>query len=147
MVSVLIWGTDDLFPQLAPYYFHYAQQGLMSIVGFGVYTGGLTLFKDLNGTKLESNPKFERVILSTKNNFYDRMKQLEGMGIPRKIIIDGAVFKIQGLDFKNFIETGKVVAKWDSKMIVDGTYAIYPRTYHAPQFNMSIGIKSSLSLG
>ena len=148
MIRVLIWGTDDLFPQLAPHYFHYAQQGLMSIVGFGVYTGGgVAILKDLNGTKLEGNPTFERVILSTKNNFYDRMKQLEGMGIPRNIIIDGSIFSIQGFEPRTFFEKGTVISKWShEKVFYDATYSIYARVYNNPHFNVNIDVKSSMGV-
>ena len=118
----------------------------MSIVGFGVYTGGgLTLFKDLNGTKLEGNPTFERVILSTKNNFYDRMKQLEGMGIPRQIIIDGVIFGIPGFDFKNFIETGKVVARLKPGRVAMVDFSIYPRIYIGSGYAITMGTKSAIA--
>ena len=40
MVKVLIWGVDDLFPQLAPYYFQRVKEGVMEIVGYGVEMGG-----------------------------------------------------------------------------------------------------------
>ena len=36
MIKVLIWGVDDLFPQIAPYYFQKVKEGLMEIVGYAV---------------------------------------------------------------------------------------------------------------
>lgn len=73
------------------------------------------------------------------------MKQLEGMGIPRQILIDGAILKIQGLDCKTFFEKGIAVAKWNfDNVIFDDTFAMYPRTYHSPRFNVSFGVKSSM---
>ena len=36
MIRVLIWGVDDLFPQLAPHYFQKVKEGAMAIVGYAV---------------------------------------------------------------------------------------------------------------
>ena len=36
MIKVLMWGVDELFPQLAPYYEYHIRQGAMQVVGYGV---------------------------------------------------------------------------------------------------------------
>ena len=36
MIKVLMWGIDDQFASLMPYYEQYIQTGAMQIVGYGV---------------------------------------------------------------------------------------------------------------
>ncbi len=49
---------------------------------------------------------FEVAIISTQQNFYDRMKLLERSGVPRNRIIDGRVFKVPNLNFKRLLKKG-----------------------------------------
>ena len=66
------------------------------------------------------------------------------MGIPKNIIIDGSVFKIPGLDFNTFIGTGKVISWQKTTGISDGTHCTYPRTYITPNFQLNLGVKSTI---
>ena len=91
------------------------------------------------------NLVFDRIILSTENNLYFRIKQLESMRIPRNVIIDGVIFKIPGLDFKTFIETGKAIVRQNANAVVDVTHAIYHRVYRLPNVKMNLGIKSTIN--
>lgn len=82
------------------------------------------------------------MLLSTEKNLVTRIKQLESQGIPKKIIIDGIIFKIPDFDFKNFIQTGTVVAKMTSDNISDNTKAMHPRMYIKPNTFFSLGAGS-----
>ncbi len=80
------------------------------------------------------------------------MKQLEGMGIPKSIFIEGVIFKIPGLDLDNFLKTGIATSRLNTKgfnnsgRIYDDTYSIHPREYIFPAFKMRIGFKSSIGI-
>ena len=49
---------------------------------------------------------FEIAIISSRHNFYDRMKFLEHSGVPRNRIIDGRVFRVPYLDFPRLLMEG-----------------------------------------
>ena len=36
MIRVLMWGVDDMFPSLAPFYEHYKQRGAINIIGYAL---------------------------------------------------------------------------------------------------------------
>ena len=43
-VNVLIFGTDDLFPQLQPYYEQAEHLGLIKIVGYAIFENNTVNF-------------------------------------------------------------------------------------------------------
>ena len=98
-VKALIFGTDDLFPQLKPFYKNEAQRGNLEIIGYAVFTEkGLKVYQNSWGGAAELNfnkNNFDIVIVSTQIDFYNRMQRVENLyGVPRKNIIDGRVFQI-----------------------------------------------------
>ena len=125
MTRVLLWGTDDQFNWLMQYYMRQVSIGAMEIAAIAILTNdGGVQFRDLSGAFIDENAKFDRVILSTKNNLLARTKELEQRGLPQKIIIDGNVFAVSGFDFKTFIDKGAVQGHLPSKDIVDVTFTI-----------------------
>ena len=49
-VTALIFGTDDLFPQLKPFYDQQVQQGNLEIVGYAdVQNDGIKIYSELQG--------------------------------------------------------------------------------------------------
>ena len=101
-VRALIFGVDDLFPQLQPFYEMAVQRVDIDIVGYAVFEkDGIRLYPATGGGTDPRN--FEVAIISSNQNFYDRMKMLENLGVPRNRIIDGRVFKVPNLNFARLL--------------------------------------------
>jgi len=103
-VKALIFGTDDLFNELKPFYEVAVQRGDIDIVGYAVFeNNAVKLYPARGGV----DPRhFEVAIISSRQNFYDRMKMLERSGVPRNKIIDGRVFKLSNLNFLRLLAEG-----------------------------------------
>lgn len=89
------------------------------------------------------------MILSTRNNFYDRMKFLESRGIPRKKIIDGRVFKVHGLNFRRLLDENIAYGLLDENSFKLNTYTIYKQIYRAMNGMplLTLGSKSYIESG
>ena len=72
--------------------------------------------------------QFQLAIISSRNDFYRRMKFLEAQGFPRNRIIDGRVFKVPNLDFPRLINEGTAYG-FSQMPFTDDTSTIYPRAY------------------
>ncbi|MBR1398207.1 MAG: hypothetical protein IJ563_11855 [Selenomonadaceae bacterium] len=78
-VKVLIFGIDDMFPLLKPYYDKQVECGNMDIIGYAVFSEDKILFiKNLNGEPLK-NISCQKVIISSQNNFMPRFKMLDSI--------------------------------------------------------------------
>ena len=103
--KALIFGTDDLFKDLLPYYAKEVERGNLEIVAAAVFENGKIIIVDSAGAVGEGHFfDFDLAIISSHKNFYNRMKFLEAHGFPRNRIIDGRVFQIPNLDFPRLIE-------------------------------------------
>ena len=123
MYKALIFGTDDFFEYLQPFYIKAAEQGVLEIVATIENADG-------SGGIISNLSDFDIAIISSLNNFYERMKQLEAMGLPRSRIIDGRVFQVPNLDFSRLINEGiasGVIENQDS-FVIQHT-VIYPQIY------------------
>ncbi len=97
-LKALIFGTDDIYPKLKSLYDAEAQRGTLEIV---------SLIEDTNRIEEADNLQpFELAIISSKKDFYRRMKILEAQGFPRNRIIDGRVFQVPNLDFPRLLDEG-----------------------------------------
>ena len=68
-VKALIFGIDDLFPKLKPYYDQEIERGNLEIVGYAVLENGkIFLVKNLQGEPLQEL-SFQKIIISSQNNF------------------------------------------------------------------------------
>ena len=74
------------------------------------------------------NLNFQVAIISSTNNFYQRMKFLESQGVPRKNIIDGTVFEISNLDFPRLLNENIAYGFLDNQT-KDLTFSIYRRVH------------------
>ena len=92
---------------------------------------------------------FDIAIISSMNNFYDKMKFLEGRGIPKKNIIDGKVFRVHELDFPRFLAEGVAVGLLETNPFKFNTYTIYNQFYksHDGFFPLTLGSKSYIEGG
>ena len=102
-LKTLIFGIDDIFGKLKPYYMREIRKGTLEIVAYAVIEGKNVRIVAPDG-KSKVNSSFNLAIISSKNDFYKRMKFLEAQGFPRNRIIDGRVFKVPNLDFPRLIK-------------------------------------------
>ena len=127
-VKALIFGVDDLYPHLKPFYDLEVQRGNLEIAGYAVFENKEWRIYANSGGGGSPNLNFQVAIISSTNNFYQRMKFLESQGVPRKNIIDGTIFEIPNLDFPRLLNEDTAYGFFD-KQIQDITCSLYRRVY------------------
>lgn len=140
-LKTLIFGVDDLFNELKPYYEREVQRGNLEIVATIDDTSNLLVGKqDISGCDL--------AIISSRKNFYGRMKQLESIGFLTNKIIDGRIFKMPNLDFPRLIKEGvaygtlgKSLVSWNDCLPLNHS-RIYDIRYGYHHVTLSLGQKS-----
>ena len=145
--KTLIFGVDDLFNELKPQYAREVQRGNLEVVAFAILEGGKITIVDAAGRPRGENLNFELAIISSRNDFYNRMKFLESQGIPRNRIIDGSIFKMPNLDFTRLLKEGVAYGTFDKNPFEDISFAIYPRIYVGNGVAMQFGTKSYIAKG
>ena len=139
-LKTLIFGTDDLYPVLKPYYEREVLRGNIEIVAYAVFENGTINLVDATGKRggADDSPTFELAIISSWKNFYNRMKFLEAQGFPRSQIIDGEVFfGTYEMDFPRLLKEGIAYSRLKTNYFCDsppecgtvGSY--YPRVYYS----------------
>ena len=145
-VKAIIFGVDDIFHELKPFYDMAIQRGEFEIIGQAVLEQGEIKIV----TAQDTDPRnFEIVIISSRNNFYDGMKIFEKVGVPRNRIIDGRVFKIPYLNFPKLLTEGIADGIFESQYsFSDTTNVWYPRTYKVKPSDtiIKLGNKSRINL-
>ncbi|MBQ4404295.1 MAG: CatB-related O-acetyltransferase [Selenomonadaceae bacterium] len=126
--KTLLFGTDDLFKALRPFYEQEIQRGHLEIVGYAVIENGKVNLFDVT-SKPEEEINFDLAIISSKRNFYERMKFLESTGVSRDHIIDGRVFKVPYLNFPRLLEEKIAYGILEAKSFCANSYTIYPQIY------------------
>ena len=127
-ISAIIFRDDDKLEFLQPFYFMEVQRGTLDIVGFAFEENGkISVVSSREGV----DPRqFDIAIISTRKNFYNRMKLLEGIGMPREKIIDGFVFQVPNLNFPRLLSEGIAYGIFENaQSFSDTTNVIYPRVY------------------
>ena len=137
-VRALIFGTDDLFPKLKPFYDAEIQRGNLEIVGYAEMKNGKITF--YNAQMKESKIVFQIAIISSQNNFYRRMKMLESLKVPRNKIIDGRIFQVPNLDFKRLLNEGVAYGSISNTSFKDESYSIYPRFYKSKNDTLTVSL-------
>ncbi len=91
---------------------------------------------------------FELAIISSNQNFYDRMKFLEAQGIPRNRIIDGRAFQVPNLDFPRLVKEGVAYGITVKNSFDVNSRSVYPQIYKFTNSNSKFisGIKSFLQV-
>ncbi|MBQ3444828.1 MAG: CatB-related O-acetyltransferase [Selenomonadaceae bacterium] len=130
--KALIFGTDDLYPTLKPFYDAQAKSGNLEIVATAELVNNTfnLVYADGKKGRIEDIPNFDIAIISSHGYFYSRMKLLEGFGLPRNRIIDGRVFQVPNLDFSRLLKEGiayGIIEKQNSFRIEHNV--IYPQMY------------------
>ena len=141
----LIFGVDDLFPQLQPFYMQEVQRGFLDIVAYAVFENNSIRLVTPEGRPGDGE-RFELAIISSHKNFYERMKFLESQGVPRNRIIDGRVLKVPNLDFPRLLKEGIAYGIWQGNFFSDNSFTIYPRYYKIAGNILLLGIKSYIDL-
>ncbi len=96
-----------------------------------------------------ANLNFQIAIVSSKNDFYRRMKFLEAQSVPRRNIIDGRIFRIPNLDFPRFINEGVAYGILENDSFKENSYAFCQKVFKF-QNNISVltmGRKSYIENG
>ena len=145
--KTLLFGVDDIFNELKPFYKREVQRGNWQISAVGVIENKtVTFFDPYTQKKLSPDSlNFELAIISSHKNFYERMKFLEAQGVPRNQIIDGRVFKVPNLDFTRLIKEGVACGLITQNPFVEISHAVYPRIYAGNGVTINIGRKSYTS--
>ena len=148
-VKALIFGVDDLYPQLKPFYDLEVKRGNLEIVGYAVLeNGGVKLYANPGGGGA-ANSNFQFIIISSKNNFYQRLKFLESQKIPRSRIIDGRVFKVSNLDFPRLLNEGIAYGVLDNKNFKEISFSFCKKKFRFQDkfSSLTMGNKSYISSG
>lgn len=146
--KTLIFGVDDMFNQLKPFYNAQVQSGTLEIVAYAVFEKNRIHFVNSNGSTFKGNLNFDIAIISSTHDFYNRMKFLESKGVPRKKIVDGRVFKVPQLNVPRLLAEGVAYGVFeDSYSFSDTTNTIYPRVYTFKNVKafIRLGIKSRIN--
>lgn len=138
-INVVLAGNDDNFNALLPFYKREADAGRMNIVAILKYEEGEWKIEQC-GENITAN----YFILSTRNHFYEQYMSLQKMGVNRDMIVDGAIFKVWGFNFSEYVNTKKIHGVVPGFEFVDETYSYANRVYdgHDGKVHIEIGKKS-----
>jgi len=147
--KTLIFGVDDMFNELKPHYAREVQRGNLEIVAFAVLSDKGVALVDADGKPCGGGVNFELAIISSRNDFYRRMKFLEAQGVPRNRIIDGRVFQVESLDFPRLLNEGVAYGVLDKNSFKANTYMIHPQIYGFKNAGtiLAVGRKSYIERG
>ncbi|MBQ4495402.1 MAG: CatB-related O-acetyltransferase [Selenomonadaceae bacterium] len=147
--KALIFGTDDAYEKLKPFYEAEVKRGNLEIVARGTMEGDNVNIVYADGRRggVEDIPNFDLAIISTlmnfnKNDFYPQMKLLEAYGFPSNCIIDGRVFRVPDLSFDRLLNERVAYGFIEKNDFHLSSFTIYPQVYDIVKKN-----GSSLSLG
>ena len=148
-IKVLIFGTDDIFTQLKPYYDAEVEKGNMEIVGYAIIDENrISISKNLSGGHLPSNTTFSKIIISSQNNFIPRFKMAKSIfamkngSISLDDVIDGRIFQTPDFDFPRFGREGKAYGKITESLFQDISSSIPPKIYDMNGCKIILGTKS-----
>ena len=148
-IKALFFGVDDLFNELRPFYELAVQRGEIAPVAFAVIEQGKISVFPANGGGGGNPSGFEIAIISSNQNFYERMKILESNGVPRNRIIDGKVFKVPNLDLPRLINEMILYGAWNnSNLSFDTCYHFnYLRVYNLNNNSSTVVIDKKSYIG
>ena len=121
------------------------KRGNLEIVGYAVLEKNKwRIYANSNGGGVLD---FQIAIISVNefsHTFYNRMKIIENLGLPRKNIIDGRVFRISGFNFPRLINEGVAYGTSKKNHFKDVTNTIHNRIYKITDANaiITLGTKT-----
>ena len=119
--KTLIFGVDDIFNELQPFYDEQVKRGNLDIISRVDVANDTTTNYDFND--------FDIVIISSHEHFFERMKFLEAQGIPRNRIVDGRVFQVPQLNLPRLLAEGVAYGFFDDQNSFKVRATIYPQSY------------------
>ena len=149
--KTLLFGVDEIFDELKPYYEREIQRGVLEVVAVAVIENNTVKFVTPDGKPL-TNLDIDIAIISSWKNFYSHMKYLEAMGAPRNRIIDGGVFfNATDLDFPRLLAEGVAYSRLTTRSFSDvilsyrtvGAY--HPRVYLSVDLTITFGTKGYIN--
>ena len=143
-VKALIFGVDELFPTLKPFYDWEVQRGNLEIVGYAIIENGNITLQSKNGG---GDVDFNIAIISSADDFYRRIKFLESQGVPRKNIIDGRAFQSPGFDFPRLLTEGVAYGLLENVYFSGSDSVFHPRIYKIKNHETTIKIASRSYIG
>lgn len=145
-LKALIFGGDDIFSELKPYYTEAVRHKTFEIVAYGEPKDGGILFASLDNKPmgLDDLLAIDMAIISSHKNFYERMKLLEANNIPRNKIVDGRVFQVPDLDVPRLLSEGVAYGTFSSPF-KDMSTCIYPRVYSDDTMTVKLDAKSYIA--
>ena len=147
-IRALIFGIDDLFPQLKPYYDHEVEKGNLEIVGYAIFKDNTVhLLKNLEGEPFSNKAIIDFILVSSHRNYMSIFKLIKSIwkNIMLKNVIDGRIFKVPGFDFERFINERIVHGKIAGNIFGDLTTTIYPKVFNMINSKVYLGRKSYVS--
>ncbi len=129
--KTLLFGVDDIFNELKPYYEQAIKRGMLEVAALAVIEPKAVRLTTPDGKScgVERLHNLQLAIISSRRDFYRRMKYLEAHGIPRNRIIDGRVFKVPNLDFPRLLAEGVAYGIVGKQPFIANNYSIYPQMY------------------
>ena len=155
-VKALIFGIDDLFPKLKPYYDREVERGNLEIVGYAVLENDkIFLVKNLQGEPLQ-NFSFQKLIISSQNAFMYMFKKAKSLfnvseregAINLSNVIDGRIFRIPNFNFPRFCTENIAYGKIPQPCLSterENNYVIHARNYDCVGTIVELGIKSYIA--
>ena len=148
--KALIFGTDDIYKRLKPFYKSYVKRGILNIVAIVADVAGDNInlvYTDGRRGGVKDIADFDIVIISSRKHFYQRMKQLESMGVSRDQIIEGYIFTIPNLDFPRLLTEGIAYGIFTKRKFHVRTKTNYPQVYKFKKKHttLTLGKKSYIS--
>ncbi|MBQ7454089.1 MAG: hypothetical protein IJS69_03450, partial [Selenomonadaceae bacterium] len=142
-LKALIFGVDDLYNLLKPFYAQRVNRGEIEVVAFAVpEKNGVRLFAPGGKPIVANSPNFELAIISSHGHFFERMKFLEAQGVSRNRIIDGRVFQVPNLNFPRLIKEGIAYGTLKKNPFADMSTCIYPLIFSDGKSTIKLGMKS-----
>ena len=123
--KTLLFGTDDLYDKLKPFYYAQIQRGILDVVAYAVFEKDGVRIVPIQGTGGGDILDVDIVIVSSRHDLYRQIRLLESMGIPRSRIIDGQVFQIPQLDFPRLLKDGVAYGMFDGRANIVVEHCVY----------------------
>ena len=131
-LKAVIFGKDDIYSRLKPFYEKEIKRGNFKIVAYAELKGKeikLVYADGKTGGGINDILNFDLAIISSKKFFYERMKTLEDIGLPRRKIIDGRVFKVPEVNLPRLIKEGIAYGHLEKSVIKSIGKSIHPGIY------------------
>ncbi len=135
--KALLFGTDDIFNELQPFYNAQVKRGNLDVVA---------RVDNVSDPTADYKPSdFDIAIISSHEHFFERVKFLEAQGLPRNKIVDGRVFQVPNLNVPRLLAESVAYGVLEKDSFVANSNSIYPQRLSAGNLGVELGVKSYIS--